>query len=158
MGCRVLAALVYSGDVFSRFPGKKFDATGLAQLAAVPLDELVSFKHIERPKDWNVPALKALLSCWGFHPGMVQLVTQGKDEPVNQLQRASSRRVEKLVLAQQVLQSGLSFWGRNVLTQEEASKCGSGSMRRKASWSRCRSTLRPESSKTSGTTPRKSRS
>ena len=120
----VLAALVYSGDLVLSVPGKKFDATGLPQLAAAHLDELVHFKHIERPKDWNLPALKALFELLGLTPGMAQLITQGKEEPVEQLQKAISEAVEKLVLAQQSLQNGLSFWGKNVLTEEEAGELG----------------------------------
>src|SRR5690606_24082644 len=118
----VLAALVYSGDLVLSIPGKKFDATGLPQLAATSIDELAHFKHIERPKDWNLPALKALFELLGLTPGMAQLVTQGKEEPVQQLQKAISEVVEKLVLVQQSLQSGLPFWGRNLLAEEEATQ------------------------------------
>ncbi len=129
-GCRLepewavvaLAALVYSGDLVLSIHGKKFDATGLPQLAATPIDELVHFKHIERPKDWNLPALKSLFELLGLTPGMAQLVTQGKEEPVQQLQKAISQVVKKLVLVQQSLQSGLPFWGRNLLAKEEASQ------------------------------------
>ncbi|MDA2937215.1 DUF6079 family protein [Acidobacteria bacterium AH-259-A15] len=118
----VLAALVYSGHLVLAIPGKKFDATGLSQLAGTGVDELTQFKHIEQPKDWNLPALKALFELLGLTPGMAQLVTQGKDEPVQQLQKAISESVEKLVLLQQSLQSGLLFWGRNMLAEEEAQK------------------------------------
>lgn len=118
----VLAALVYSGDLVLAIPGKKFDATGLPQLAATSVDELTQFKHIERPKDWNLPALKALFELLGLTPGMAQLVTQGKEEPVHQLQKALTASVEKLVLLQQNLQSGLLFWGRNLLPEDEAQK------------------------------------
>lgn len=116
----VLAALVYSGDLVLSIPGKKFDATGLPGLAATPVDELTRFKHIERPKDWDVPAMKALLELMGLTPGMAQLITQGKDEPVIELQKTLTRTVEKLVLTQQQIQDGLSFWGRNILTEEES--------------------------------------
>ena len=118
----VLAVLVYSGDLVLAIPGKKFDATGLPQLAGTGVDELTQFKHIERPKDWNLPALKALFELLGLTPGMAQLVTQGKEEPVQQLQKAISESVEKLVVLQQSLQSGLLFWGRNLLAEEEAQK------------------------------------
>jgi hypothetical protein len=118
----VLAALVYSGDMVLAIPGKKFDATGLTQLAATSIKELVQFKHIEPPKDWNLPALKALFGLLGLAPGLAQLVTQGKEEPVQQLQKAISEVVEKLVLVQQSLQSGLPFWGRNLLSEEEAAQ------------------------------------
>ncbi|WP_462326087.1 DUF6079 family protein, partial [Desulfoplanes sp.] len=118
----VLAVLVYSGDMVLAIPGKKFDATGLSQLAGTGVNELTQFKHIERPKDWNLPALKALFELLGLTPGMAQLLTQGKEEPVQQLQKAISESVEKLVVMQQSLQSGLLFWGRNLLAEEEAQK------------------------------------
>ena len=118
----VLAVLVYSGDLVLAIPGKKFDATGLPQLAGTGVDELTQFKHIERPKDWNLPALKALFELLDLAPGLAQEVTQGKDGPVQQLQKAISQMVEKLVLLQQNLQSGLLFWGRNLLPEEEAQK------------------------------------
>ncbi|MBU4489695.1 MAG: ATP-binding protein [Actinobacteria bacterium] len=118
----VLAALVYSGNLMLAIPGKKFDATGLPELAGTGVDELMQFKHIERPKDWNLPALKALFELLGLTPGMAQLVTQGKDDPVQQLQKAIAGSVEKLVLLRQSLQSGVLFWGRNLLAEEEAQK------------------------------------
>jgi len=111
----VLAALVYSGDLVLSIPGKKFDATGLSQLAATPIDKLVHFKHIERPKDWNLPALKALFELLGLTPGMAQLVTQGKEYPVQEMQARTAALVERVVLAQQALQQGIVFWGENLL-------------------------------------------
>ena len=53
----ILAALVYSGHLVLAIPGKKFDATGLRQLAAAAVHELAQFKHFEWPKDWNLPAI-----------------------------------------------------------------------------------------------------
>lgn len=116
----VLAALVYSGDIVLAIPGQKFDASSLPMLAATYVDELIQFKHIERPKEWNLPALKALFETLGLTPGMAQLITQGKDEPVQELQKVVAQTVQKLVLIQQYLQDGLVFWGRNLLSEEEA--------------------------------------
>jgi hypothetical protein len=118
----VIAALVYAGEVVLSVPGKKFDATGLQQLAGTSIDELTQFKHIERPKDWNLPALKALFELLGLTPGMAQLVTQGKDEPVQELQKAVTAAVERLVLLQQTLQTGLFFWGRGLMAEDEVKK------------------------------------
>ncbi len=115
----VLAGLVYSGHVVLAVPGRKFDAVGLPKLAAMSVDDLTRFKHIERPKDWNLPALKALFELLDLTPGMAQLVTQGKDEPVQELQRVVARAVERLVMAGQILQRGLLFWGRNLLDEGE---------------------------------------
>jgi len=118
----VMAAMVYAGELVLSISGKKFDATGLPQLAGTGIEELIQFKHIERPKDWNLPALKALFELLGLTPGMAQLVTQGKEEPVHELQKAITSTVERLVLVQQSVQKGLSFWGRSLLTESEAQK------------------------------------
>ncbi|OQB91232.1 MAG: hypothetical protein BWX83_00627 [Candidatus Cloacimonetes bacterium ADurb.Bin117] len=112
----ILASLVYSGDIVLAIPGKKFDATGLQQLAATGMDELVRFKHLEQPKEWNLPALKALFELLGMTPGMAQLVTQGKDEPVQNLQQAVGKIVKRIVMTQQTLREGLSFWGLNLVS------------------------------------------
>ncbi len=118
----VMAAMVYAGELVLSIAGKKFDATGLPQLAGTSIEELTQFKHIERPKDWNLPALKALFELLGLIPGMAQLVTQGKEEPVHELQKAITSTVERLVLVQQSVQKGLFFWGRSLLAESEAQK------------------------------------
>ena len=115
----VLAALVYSGHVVLATAGRKFDAVGTAQLAAVAVADLANFKHIEPPKEWNLPALTALFELLGLAPGMAQLVTQGKDEPVQQMQKAAGQTVEQLVYATQHLRDGLVFWGRSLLSEDE---------------------------------------
>ncbi len=116
----VLATLVYSGHVVLATTGRKFDAVGLPQLAAVAISDLTSFKHIERPKEWNLPALTALFELLELAPGMAQLITQGKDEPVQQMQKAAGATVEQLVVAGQHLRDGFVFWGRTLLTEDEA--------------------------------------
>ena len=118
----VLAALVYAGDLVLAIPGKKFDATSLPQLAGISVDELAQFRHLEQPGDWNLPALRSLFELLGLTPGMAQMVAQGQDEPVKQLQTAVAERVEKLVLLQQSLHDGLRFWGRDLLSEEETKK------------------------------------
>lgn len=115
----VLASLVYAGEIVLSIPGGKFDATGLAQLAGTGIEELVQFKHLERPKEWNIPALKALFELFGLAPGMAQFVTMGNEEPVQELQKAVDTNLNRLVLAQQNIQAGLAFWGGSVLTEDE---------------------------------------
>ena len=116
----VLAALVYSGHLVLATPGRKFDAVGLQELAALPLAELTGFKHLERPKEWNLPALNALFELLGLAPGMAQLITQGKDEPVQQMQKAAREAVEALLGGGQHLQGRLVFWGRDLLSEDES--------------------------------------
>ena len=122
----LVAALVYSGDVVFAIPGKKFDATGLQQLAATSMDELTRFKHLEQPKEWNLPAIKALFELLGMTPGMAQLVTQGKDEPVQNMQQAVSKIVNRIVMTQQALREGISFWGVDLLATTDLASQVSG--------------------------------
>lgn len=122
----LIAVLVYSGDIVLSIPGKKFDATGLQQLAATGMDELIRFKHLEQPKEWNIPALKAMFELLGMTPGMAQLVTQGKDEPIQDLQQAVGKLVKRIVMTQQTLREGLSFWGLDLLTGTDLANQASG--------------------------------
>ena len=116
----LLAALVHSGDLVLAIPGRKFDAADPLALAATPLDELIRFRHVERPKEWNIPALKALFDLLGLTPGMVNLVTQGKEEPVQELQKAVAQIIERLVVVHRAVQNGMAFWGTNLIDEKEA--------------------------------------
>ena len=122
----LISALVYSGDIVLSIPGKKFDATGLQQLAATGMDELIRFKHLEQPKEWNIPALKATFELLGMTPGMAQLVAQGNDEPIQNLQQSVGKIVKRIVMTQQTLREGLSFWGLNLLGGTDLANQASG--------------------------------
>lgn len=115
----ILASLIYAGELVLSIPGRKFDATELAQLAGTSVDELVQFKHIERPKEWNIPALKVLFELFGLTPGVAQVVTDGKDEPVQKLQKAVDTTLDRLVRIQRNIHIGLPFWGGSVLAEDE---------------------------------------
>jgi hypothetical protein len=119
----LLAALVHSGDLVLAVPGRKLDATNIGQLTATPLDELINFKHIERPKDWNLPALKALFELLGQPPGLAQALTQGGEQAggaVKTLASESKKFTERIVQAQQTLLGGIKLWARNLLSPEDS--------------------------------------
>jgi len=115
----VLAALVHAGELVLCIPGVKYDAGSVAQLAASNLDELIRFKHLEQPKDWNLPGLKALYELLGLAPGMAQLVTQQNSEPVTEMLKRVDTLVQRIVMTQKTLHEGLSFWGVNLLAGSE---------------------------------------
>lgn len=115
----LMAALVYSGDLAMAFPGKKYDASNLNLMAGTPINELIDFKHLERPREWNLPALKALFELLNQPPGLAVKITQGDEDSVKQLQKEASLLVEGLVQARQGLQNGVSFWGRQLVGDEE---------------------------------------
>ncbi len=120
----LLGALVHAGEVVLAIPGKKLDATAMADLAATPVKELVHFRHVEPPKEWNVPGIRALFELLDLTPGMAQLVAQGNEDAVKQLQQEVESHVQRLVQAQQSLREGLTLWGRNVLDEETATRLG----------------------------------
>ena len=115
----LLAALIYSGHCVMAVPGSKFDASSLELMASTPMADLINFKHIERWKTWPLPALTALFQLLDLAPGMAKLITQGKDEPVQELQKVVQQRVEKLVLSDQQIQTGFPFWNKNILSETE---------------------------------------
>ena len=117
-----LAALVHSGDAVLAIPGAKFDATSLGTLATTPVADLLNFKHVERPRDWNIPSLKALFELMDLSPGQAMMVTQGSVDAVQQLHKVINERIEKLVKANQQLASGIPFWGQNLFTDAEVEK------------------------------------
>jgi len=117
----ILASLIYSGDVTLSIPGKKIDASNLEELGKISLEELIKFKHIERPKDLPLGPLQALFEFLGLPPGLI--VNQStREEGVRQLQKAVDQLLERTVQAQQVIQQELSLWGISLF--DEKNKAG----------------------------------
>ncbi|MDL1899491.1 ATP-binding protein [Anaerolineae bacterium CFX9] len=116
----LLAALVYNGDIVLAITGKKFDATSINELANAPVRDLVQFKHIEQPKEWDTAALKALFELLSLAPGLVNVVTQGNAYPIQEMQKAIDENVKQLVTAQQQIRDGFPFWGRRLLDETTA--------------------------------------
>ncbi|MGC8604475.1 MAG: DUF6079 family protein, partial [Desulfomonilaceae bacterium] len=106
----LLAALVYTGDIVLAIPGDKIDATKIASLAAKPVEDLINFKHIERPKEWNIPAIKALLELLGLPVGMANSITQGDDNPIKQALKRANEYIGQLMSAEQTFRETLFFW------------------------------------------------
>ncbi|MDQ3606876.1 MAG: DUF6079 family protein [Gemmatimonadota bacterium] len=115
----VLAALVYSGDVVLTAAGRKFDAASMEQLVATSVEVLAQFRHLEPPREWNLPGLKSLFELVGLEPGLAHAVTLGRGEPVGRLLPAAGALVNRLVRTEQQLQGGLPLWGRPLLTDAE---------------------------------------
>jgi len=115
----VLGGLVYSGDIVLAITGNKIDSGKLSLLAERSLEDLKAFKHIEAPKEINVDLLRALFEALDLPTGLAQMATQGKEEPVKELQKAISELVNRLLTAGTDLQSRLSFWGQPLLRDDE---------------------------------------
>jgi len=115
----ILGAMVYSGETMLSIPGKDFSATDLAELSTRSVRDLAEFKHLKQPKDWNVPAIKALYELLDLAPGLAVKVTQNDNGAVVQLGTELNKQVEKLVLMRQEFGGGIPFWGTKLLKDEE---------------------------------------
>ncbi len=115
----LLSALVYSGHVVMAITGKKFDATTVNGIVGTSLEDLKNFRHIEAPKEWNLPGLKALFELLELPGGLANKITLGEESAVQQMQSRITDYVQDLVLAQQALHKGLDLWGRSLLSDPE---------------------------------------
>lgn len=111
----LIAAAVYNGDVVLAITGNKFDASNLSQLSSMSIDQLINFKHLEQPKDWNTAGIKALLDFLGLAPGLLNQITQNDDTPVQLIQSKIEGLVSSLVTTKQVIKEGIIFWGIDIL-------------------------------------------
>ena len=112
----LLGALVHSGDGVLVIPGAKLDANRMDELAATPIEMLVDFRHLEPPREWNLPGLKALFEVADLEPGLANDLTLGREEPVRKLLPALGELVGRLARARREVQGGLAVWGRPLLT------------------------------------------
>ena len=120
----LLAALVYSGDVALAIPGDKLDATKMNVLATKPVADLIGFKHVERPREWNIPAMKALLELLGLSTGMANNITQGADEAVKQILRKCNELISRLLSVETTFRESLFFWDEPLVYDEQNSLLG----------------------------------
>ncbi len=111
----VLAALVHSGHILLSLSNRKFDALSLTALATTPLPDLIAFRYIVPPKDWNLPAITALFELVGLPSGVAKQLTRGKAEAVQRFQQAASGFVERLAAGVGELRQGITLWGKDVL-------------------------------------------
>ncbi len=113
----LLAALVNAGALVLAVSGRKFDASDLSTIAAISVDELARFKHVEAPREWNVPGLRALFELLGQSPGVAALVTQGEEAPVRELQVGVRQMIDRLLRAEHAVRGGLQFWGQTLVRE-----------------------------------------
>jgi hypothetical protein len=117
----ILAGLVYSGHIVLAITGDKIDSGKLPLLADRPLEDLKAFKHVEAPKAINIDVLRALFELLQLPPGLAQMATQGKEEPVKELQDVVAKLASRALMTGTDLQGRLAFWGQSLLRETELS-------------------------------------
>lgn len=115
----VLASLVHSGELVLGIVGKEIDAGNISEVGKTPVKDLAQFKHVKKPKDWNLPGMRALFELLGLPPGHAAKISQGDETSVQTLQTEVKKMVERVVLVQQRLQAGFRLFNKDLLTQDE---------------------------------------
>ncbi|MEO8166025.1 MAG: DUF6079 family protein, partial [Betaproteobacteria bacterium] len=114
----VLASLVQNGNITLSVAGKKLDAANIGEATKMTLDQLVSFKHIEKPKGLPLAELVALFELLGLAEGLIRNENT-HDEAVKQLRSKANDLTEKVVTVAQHVQTGLPCWGSELIAAED---------------------------------------
>jgi energy-coupling factor transporter ATP-binding protein EcfA2 len=114
----VLAALVQNGNITLSVAGKKLDAANLNEATKMSVEQLVAFKHVEKPKGLPLAELVALFELLGLNEGLIRNENT-HDEAVKQLRSKANELTEKVVTVAQQVQSGLPCWGSELISTED---------------------------------------
>jgi hypothetical protein len=82
------------------------------------LDQLVAFKHVEKPKGLPLAELVALCELLGLAEGLIRNENT-HDEAVKQLRTKANELTEKIVTVAQHVQTGLPCWGSELIPAED---------------------------------------
>jgi hypothetical protein len=114
----VLASLVQNGNITLSVAGKKLDAANLNEAMKTPLDQLVAFKHVEKPKGLPLAELVALFEMFGLAEGLIRNENT-HEEAVKQLHIKANELTERVVTVAQHVQIGLPCWSSELIPAEE---------------------------------------
>jgi hypothetical protein len=113
-----LLSLVQNGNITLSLTGKKLDAASLGEATKMPLDQLLAFKHVEKPKGLPLAELVALFGLLGLAEGLIRNENT-HEEAVKQLRAKANELTEKVVTVAQYVQTGLLCWGSELIPSEE---------------------------------------
>jgi hypothetical protein len=114
----VLLSLVQNGNITLSLAGKKLDAANLNEATRIPLDQLLQFKHIERPKGLPLAEWIAVFELLGLPEGLIRNPDTHEDA-VKQLQTRAKVLTEAVVTVTQQVQTGLPCWGGELIPTDE---------------------------------------
>ncbi|WP_069472954.1 DUF6079 family protein, partial [Candidatus Marithrix sp. Canyon 246] len=117
----LIAALVYVGEISLVLTKQSYDASQFEYIAARPIKELLTFKHLEKHRDFNLFALKALFELLELPSGLDIAITEYDQTAVELLQIRINQLLNQIVTVQHNLNSDLYFWGKPVLSSAEKS-------------------------------------
>jgi hypothetical protein len=114
----LIACLVYSGEL-ELVVGHTLTASDVVKFKSLAFDVLRDFKHIQAPKDFNITALKALLTLLEMNDGLATSIQQGDEGVVREMLKRTEALINELVKGQQSVKDRLPLWGQSVLEESE---------------------------------------
>jgi hypothetical protein len=114
----VLASLVQNGAITISLTGKKLDAANLGEATKMSLEQLVAFKHIEKPKGLPLAELVALFELLGLAEGLIRNENT-HEEAVRQLRTKANEFTEMVITVSHYVQTGLPCWSSELIPAEE---------------------------------------
>jgi energy-coupling factor transporter ATP-binding protein EcfA2 len=114
----VLLALVQNGNIVLSLAGKKLDAGNLHEATGTGVQQLLQFKHIERPKGLPLAEWVAIFELLGLAEGLIRNENT-HEEAVKQLRTKANELTETVVTVAQLVQSGLPCWGSELIPEED---------------------------------------
>jgi len=115
----LLVALVSSKDIILTLGGQTFDASQIEALVNLPLSDLLYFRHIDRPKNFNLIALTALFELLDLPVGTTSALAQNDEQVVRQLQSKLRDKIHQLLQAYHLLLAGVHCWEKPLFTPTE---------------------------------------
>ncbi|OAA30191.1 hypothetical protein AT15_00350 [Kosmotoga arenicorallina S304] len=107
----LLAAMVYMGEIeVSLGAGETIDASNVEKFAKIPLEQLLNFKNIKRPKGLPILELKHLFTILGINAGQVEALKNDKKPPVQNMLSKAQEKVERMAKFQYEISQGITFW------------------------------------------------
>ena len=114
----VLASLVQNGNITVNVAGKRLDAANLHEATKTSVDQLLVFKHVEKPKGLPLAELVALFELLGLAEGLIRN-ENAHDEAVKQLRSKANELTEKVVTVAQHVHTGLPCWSSELIPLED---------------------------------------
>ena len=99
--------------------GHTLTASDVVKFKSISFDVLKDFKHIQAPKDFNITALKSLLTLLDMNDGLATSIQQGDESIVREMLKRTEMLINELVKGHQSVKDRLPLWGQSVLEEGE---------------------------------------
>ena len=113
----ILSAMVYTGDLIIGYSGKKISAENISEINATAYDDLLQFRHVQRPSGIPVDRLKELSTLLELPPGL--FAGQNLDRGVESLQNKINENLKSVLDLNEQISSGIRFWDVEVYDLQE---------------------------------------